>query len=64
MNNFMILQLFLALEHKTKQNICLRFFSFVANSLKQNIKRLKIKNYYVLKYVQLSALLSLPVFKW
>ena len=37
-NNFMILQLFLALEHKTKQNIYLRFFSFVANSLKQKIK--------------------------
>ena len=64
MNNFMILQLFLALEHKTKQNICLKLISFVANSLKQNIKRLKIKNYYVLKYVQLSALFSLPVFKW
>ena len=40
-NNFMILQLFLALEHNNKQNISLRFFSFVANSLKQI---LKIKN--------------------
>ena len=38
-NNFMILEIFLALEHnKTKQNIYLRFFSFVANSLKQKIK--------------------------
>ena len=38
-NNFMILEIFLALEHyKSKQNIYLRFSSFVAYSLKQKIK--------------------------